>query len=457
MPNLDDNNMTPPLGLLYIAAVLEEAGHKVSFLDARIQRDLIQKIQQIKPDILGITATTPAYKSGISIAKQVKDDIPDIKIVFGGPHPSSLPEETLMNECIDFVIIGEGEYPLRDLCNVIEKNGDITSISNLYYKDNEKIKFTGKTHILTEQQLDDLPIPAYHLLDIEKYFLESKSYGVFIKDSRNLPVITSRGCPSACTFCSRNMGNIFRGRSPASVVREIKQLVSTYHIGEIQIVDDNFTFKKDRAMRILEEIIEEDLQISIKFPNGLRADQTDPELFYKMKSAGVYAIGFGIESGSPRVLKLMKKGTNLDIIRKAVYNAKDAGILVSGAFILGYPGEKADDIRLSMEYALSLPLDSASIVSFVPLPGTEAYDVCKKMGYLTSEANDWDNFVYLRNIVKPLIETEFLTPDEISGYMMQFHLRFYLRPAYILRSIPNLSITQMIRGIKTIFFPFLPH
>jgi len=457
MPKIEDNNLTPPLGLLYIASILEKDGHHVSFFDARIDENVIEKIIESKPDILGVTAVTPSFLSGVSIASEAKKALPDMKVVFGGPHPSTLPEDTLTYPVVDFVVLGEGEYAMRDLCRVIERGGDFSSVENLCYRENGDYTSNGLTHIMSEKELNSLPFPAFHLLEIEKYFREDKSYGVFLKSPRNLPIISSRGCPSACTFCRRMMGARFRGRSPESVLSELEYLVKEFNVREVHFVDDTFTYDRKRAMEILDGIIERNLKIAIKFPNGMRADRTDPDLFHKMKQAGVYAIGFGIESGSPRVLKLMQKGIKLGKVTEAIVNAKKAGLLVSGAFIIGYPGETKEDILKTIEYALSVPIDSASIVTLVPFPGTQVRKICEERGYLTEEARDWNNYIFIRNRPFNLFQTEYLTFEDIRAYTALFHRRFYMRPAYMLRMLRVLNFTQILRGLKTVFLPSLPH
>ena len=457
MPKIEDNNLTPPLGLLYIASILEEEGHHVSFFDARIDASVIEKIVESKPDVIGVTAVTPSFRSGVEIASAVKKSLPNTNVVFGGPHPSTLPEDTLTYPAVDFVVLGEGEFAMKELCRVIEYGGDLSSVENICYLENGEYKSNGLTHILSEEELNKIPFPAFHLLEIEKYFREDKSYGVFLKSSRNLPIISSRGCPSACTFCRRMMGARFRARSPESVLSELEYLVKEFNVKEVHFVDDNFTHDRERAVKILDGILERDICVAIKFPNGMRADRTDLDLFYRMKKSGVYSIGFGVESGSPRILKLMHKDITLERVTEAIVNAKKAGLLVSAGFIIGYPGETKDDIMKTIDYALSVPLDSASIITLVPFPGTVVRKICEEKGYLTEEARDWNNYIFVRNKPFNLLQTEYLTFKDIKEYTALFHRRFYLRPSYMLRMLRVLNFTQIIRGIKTVFFPFLPH
>ncbi|MFH1055309.1 MAG: cobalamin-dependent protein [Candidatus Altiarchaeota archaeon] len=457
MPKIDDNNLTPPLGLLYIAAVLEKEGHTVKYFDARIEGDVIGKLKEFRPDVLGVTAVTPSFLSAVEIAENAKKALPKLKVVFGGPHPSALPKETLESGPVDFVVIGEGEYPMRDLCRLLGEGEDPSTVANLAYMKDRRYVRNARVRILTEEELNSLPFPALHLLDVERYFTVDKSYGVFLKDRRNLPIISSRGCPSSCTYCSRMMGAKFRGRTPESVLAEMEHLIRDFNVGEIHIVDDNFTHDRSRAMRILDGIIERKFNIAIKFPNGMRADRTDPELFMKMKLAGVYSIGFGIESGSPRILELMRKGVKIERVAQAIRDAKEAGLLVGGAFIIGYPGENKESILETIKFATSVPLDTASIVTIVPMPGTEVRRICEEGGYLTEDAKDWSKYLFIRNRPYKLFETEHLSFEDIKKYTDLFHKRFYMRPTYVLRMLKVLNITQIIRGVKTVFFPFLDH
>lgn len=394
-PNVVDENLTPPLGILYIASVLYKDGHNVRFFDQRVNSRVYEDIVEFNPDIVGFTSVTGAYNNGRNLAKRIKENSRYVFTVFGGPHPTAIPKDVLKEEYVDFVIVGEGETPMRDLCREISSSREqpnLQHIDNLYYKTKDgEIRHTSNKGFLNNKELDELPYPAWKLVDVEKYFEPGKSYGLFVKGTRNLPVMTSRGCPSACTYCCRVMGYKFRERSPQNVLEEIRSLCQKYDLDEIHIVDDNFTINKERAMEILDGVKE--LGIFLKFPNGLRVDKIDYKLLQKMKDAGSYNIGFGIESGSPRTLEKMKKKLSLETVKENIKLARSLGFLISTNCIIGYPGESMEDVRESINFFLSLDVDTISIAPLVPFPGTEVRRICEEKSYLTEAAKDWDNYV----------------------------------------------------------------
>lgn len=457
-PNVVDENLTPPLGILYIASVLHENGYNVKFFDQRVNPEIYEDIVAFSPDVLGITCVTGAYNNGRLLAKRVKEKLRSVFTVFGGPHPSAIPEDILKEEYTDFVIVGEGEIPMRDLCREIASStGQLNHqrIDNLYYKTKDgKINHTIKKGFLSNERLDELPYPAWELVDVEKYFEPSKSYGLFVKGKRNLPVMTSRGCPSACTYCCRVMGYKFRYRSSQKVLEEIHFLCKRYTLDEIHIVDDNFTINKDRAIEILDGI--KKLGIYLKFPNGIRIDTVDYELLQKMKEAGSYNIGFGIESGSLQTLKKMQKKLSLEKVRENVKLAKSLGFLISANCIIGYPGETISDVRESINFFLDLDFDTISIAPLVPFPGTEVRRICEEKGYLTEAATNWDNYVFALNDPVPLVSTEFLSDKNIRKIIKETNYSFYFRPSKIYTILRNSSARKILSGVRIMLKSFKP-
>ncbi len=454
-PYIDDGNLTPPLGPLYISALLEKRGFEVGFFDERLEgKEIVNNLFRFKPDIIGVGAVTAGFDNGIAIAEKIKDLLPKVFVAFGGPHVTALPVKTLKDhDFIDFAFIREAEFPLLTLCEKIRYNIlDLNNIPNLYTRNNSTIQFTGNAAYLTSEQLDKLPIPAYHLLDIEKYFQADKTYGLYIKGIRNLPVMSSRGCPGVCTFCCHIMGYKFRARDYMNVVDELEYIAKKYKLDEVHIIDDNFTFDKDRAILMLDEIIKRKMGVYIKFANGLRADKVDKELLKKMKDAGCYTVGFGIESGSERVLKMMKKKLPLDKVREVIEDAKELGLIVSGNCIIGYPGETKADINESLKFFHELKLDSMAIVSLVPFPGTESREIAEKNNWLTDAAKDWRNYSFVLKSPIPLISTPFVSGKELRKIISRAYLRMYLKPYVILKILKNMtSILQLWRGIKILF------
>jgi anaerobic magnesium-protoporphyrin IX monomethyl ester cyclase len=242
------------------------------------------------------------------------------------------------------------------------------------------------------------------------------------------------------------MGKKIRYRSVESVMDELKYLMSEYKVDEIFIEDDNFTVNKDRAIEILNRISELPDRPHLKFANGIRADRIDEELLKAMKKAGIYSISFGIESGCKKTLLSMKKNLDLERARTAVILAKAHGLLVGSNCIIGYPGETVNDIRESIDFFLSLSLDSMAIVNLIPFPGTEVRKVCEENSYLLDGAKNWDNYYFSINNPLPLIETPFLSFNELCNETRRAYRKMYMRPSWILKNISNLSLRQMLKG-----------
>lgn len=448
-PFVNDGNIIPPLGLLYIGALLEKNGFEVKIFDERFNNFVEKKVLEFKPDIVGISVVTSAVPRGLEFARYVKKKL-NCVVVFGGPHVTAMPKELLNYKFVDYVIVFEGEYPMLELCTILKdkKLKKLNTVENLYYKKHNKIVHNKFAEFLSSEELDKLPFPAYHLIEIEDVFGKQK-HGLFQKGKRILSVMSSRGCPNRCTFCCRVMGEQFRFRSPENVLKEIKYIIKKYNLDEIFFEDDNFTLDKRRAIKILNEIIKMKLNIYIKFANGIRADQVDYEMLKKLKEAGCYWIGFGIESGSENTLKLMKKNLSLEKVRENVKLAKSLGFLVGGNCIIGYPGETKDDIKKSLDFFKELKLDSSAIVNLVPFPETEVREICEKNNYLTNEAKNWKNYLFgIYNCI-PLIETEEFSAKEIKSIVKKFYWSLYLSPRNILTILKNISLIEIYEKTKS--------
>lgn len=446
-PNIEDGNIIPPLGILYLAAISELNGHEVKIFDERLNGDCIMEVVGFKPDIVGITTVTGSVLRGKFIASEIKKKISTV-VVFGGPHPTAMPEEVIAWDEVDFVLIEEAEKTFPELCNFVKNNSKEISVGNCFYKDsNGNIKFTFQQSSLSSTELDSLPTPAFHLLDLSKIFKNIR-HGLFAKGYRVLPVMASRGCPNSCTFCCRIMGYKIRYRNSIKVVDEMEYLTRRYGLDEIYFEDDNFTNSKNRAIEILDEIIRRKLGIYIKFANGLRVDRLDEMLLEKMKQAGCYSLSFGIESGSRETLAMMKKRLDLDKAREAILLAKSKGFLVGANCIVGYPGETIHNIRESIQFFLNLPLDSAAIVNLIPFPKTEVRKICEEKGYLTQAAKDYNQYIFGLTNPNIMIETELLSATDIKREIRRAYRSFYLNPVRLLRIYSHLNIRGIIFGLK---------
>lgn len=376
------NNMSstqyPPLGLLYIGSYVKDIVDCLQILDANVMQlntdDTIEKIKDFAPDILGISINVATAKSAKCIVEKVKKQMPNVKTIAGGPHPTISPEEWL--KYFDIVIAGEGEVPFRSIISQFNAGKNIEAECQGICLPNGEI-----THAC-HPDIDMLPFPAYDCLnpDIQYYSKKARVIKPYMA-----PILTSRGCPYSCSFCDKSVHGInFRPRSVESVLNEIKWLYEKYGVRQLDILDDNFTFDKARAHKILDGIIEIG-NFKINCQNGIRADRIDNELAIKMKKAGVFRVGIGIESGNPEILKRLNKQLNLEDVTNAIRMLRNQRITTQGYFIIGLPFECASDIQDTINYAIKANPTFANFAHYFPIMGTTIYDELKKNNKLMIE------------------------------------------------------------------------
>jgi radical SAM superfamily enzyme YgiQ (UPF0313 family) len=361
-------NAYPPLGIAYIAAILEKNGHDVKLFDFSLHPDIsieekIFNLLNFCPDLIGITSLTNTYYNSLEISKMIKSKS-EIPIVMGGPHPTIFPTETLKNPYVDFVVSGEGENTIVELVNALESDKSLKDIKGLYYKIDGKIVANPPRPYI--ENLDELPFPARHLLELREYPLR------FERGEMMTTLITSRGCPYECIYCFKELfGRRYRRRSAENIVDELKHIFSTYKIKVFYFVDDLFTFDRERVLRLCKLIIEEGLDI--KWQCLARVDTVTPQLLNEMARAGCKKIHFGIESGNKQILESVNKKITLEQVRKAVEWCKAAGIKSKGYFMLGLPGDTLETMDQTIDFSLDLGLDEAMYSLTTPFPGTQLW------------------------------------------------------------------------------------
>ena len=424
-----------PLGLAYITAVLREAKHTVSLFDPENQGmtydNVGSLIQKEKPDIVGISSVTANFGNAVKLARIAKQSA-DPLVIYGGVHATSLPDEVLTKYPeIDLVAIGEGENTMLELCNAMGSGGkvDYTSISGLAFcNDAGQIEKSPPRPLIMD--LDSLPFPARDFLPMEKYNVQ-----VHLSSVRGIKatMISSRGCPSACTFCACHitMGRKYRYRSIESVVDEMEHLVNKFNAKYIQFYDDTFTIKYQRVVDICNLIIKR--RLKVKWFAHARVNTVDENLFKLMKQAGCAHISFGIESGNQTILKNIKKGTTLDQARKAVRACQRAGIKTLTTFMIGNPGETPETIKETIDFAVELNPDIAVFSILVPLPGTEVYN--KYRGVLFDTSINWEDYKTLSTSNKLALKSKTLTDEILFKSLHTAWKRFYLRPGYLIRQL----------------------
>ena len=329
----------PPLGLLYIAAVLEkEHDIKVVDYDADDMNDnkLKQVFRTFNPDLVGLTASTANINSAKQIASLAKEE--GIKTLLGGLHATMMPEECMNYGCFDFIVKGEGEITIPLIVNNLDKKE--FNIDGMWYKKNgEIIRNKDRPYI---QDLDSLPFPSRHLLKNPTAYKPPDALREPVT-----PMMTSRGCPSRCTYCCTKhiLGQEFRFRSPKNIVDEIEHVVDKFGIQEIHLMDDVFTYNRERVFQFRDEVKRRDIDVNFVLANGLRADQVDRERLEALRDLGVISIGCGVESGNQQILNNIRKDIRLDRVRESYKIAKELGFQTWGFFILGLPGENESTIK----------------------------------------------------------------------------------------------------------------
>ncbi|MBI2303831.1 MAG: cobalamin B12-binding domain-containing protein [Chloroflexi bacterium] len=420
----------PPIGLAYIAAFLREEGIPVEILDlAALNLDDSQTQEEIErrdPDIVGITAVTNTIEEAYNVSRLAKRS--NRKVIVGGAHASILPEQTL-EECkdIDITARGEGEHTLLE----IARGKPLNEVKGISYRVGNTIVTNPPRPFI--KRLDELPFPAWDLLPLKRYWSPGvKRYPFAL-------LVTSRGCPYSCSFCTTRtvLGKEFRSRSPENVIAEVDELVNRYGVKEINIVDDNFTLLPDRAEKICDLLIEREYDLIWKTGNGIRADRVTYPLILKMKRAGCYFLAFGVESGNQKILDLINKGETLEQIRTAVKWAKEARLMTEGFFMIGNDGEGEKEIRETIEFAKELDVDFAQFQIYIPFPGSSHSDKIISEGNL--HARSWKDYNAFN---KPIFSYGGLTPELMERMQKIAYREYYLRPQIIFRK------TLEIRSFK---------
>jgi len=412
----------PPLGLAYMAAVLEQNDFEVKIYDCPVcelnHEKLKAELDSFQPTIVGISSMTPTIDSALKSARVAKEVDPDIKVLMGGPHVSFADKQILADEkAVDVIVRGEGEETLLEIAKQSPELQKVNEIKGITFrKDNQIIQTPSRPFI---QNLDALPRPAYKYLQIEKYRITGRKL---------LPIMTSRGCPYQCPFCvaSQMFGAGFRARSPKNVLDELEWLRDEYGAEGISFQDDTLTFDKKRTIEICDGIIER--KINLPWGCGTRADAVTKDLLAKMSKAHCNEIYFGVESGCQRILDSLKKKVTTEQCESAIKWAKEAGMFVTAAVILGYPGETKETMQETLDFIRKVEPDDAWLSLATPYPGTELRAIVESNGWKMSK--DWRQY----NTMNPVFEYPLLPAEEIAQMRRKFYNKFY-GPSYVLRQV----------------------
>lgn len=434
----------PHLGIGYLSSFLSMNDIENDVLDMRLgykTDDLIRRINKFRPDLIGMSIVSYRHDIAYDLIKKIKNS--DCKIVIGGAHVSTTGKEALQECPVDFAVKLEGEYTLLELC----RGKDPAEIKGLIYR--------SKTGIIENEDrpfikdLDGLPFPKYEKFELEKY------------SRRLVSILSSRGCPYQCIYCAVKvcMGREYRVRTPENVVAELKYWYERDY-REFDFLDDIPNFYKERIYGICRLIEENELKdLDLKCGNGLRADLVDRDLLKRMFEVGFKKVAFGVESGSDKILRRIKKGEDISVIKKAIQDACEIGYDVFICFMVGHPDETPADFEESIKLALEYPISAVRFFNIVPFPGTELYNWVRDNNYFVKGRNGYLNCVsFFAN--EPIFATpEFpykerkkalIRAKKIIGYVGRRAMERKLH-RYTFLSKPIASLVYSSLGRKIIF------
>jgi radical SAM superfamily enzyme YgiQ (UPF0313 family) len=451
-----DTRTTPHLGLAYLAAVSERRGDEARVFDMDVENIRLSDFaREYQPDIVGITSNTPQVKQGWYAAREIKA-VADIPIVQGGPHVSALPEEAASRPEIDIVARGEGEETWVNLCEVVERakagnpkfqardlldpaNKLLDGVLGITYQTLDgKIRHTHERPPIAD--LGSLPFPAYNVFKMERYTSLQPAMDA-IEQGKSFSLMTSRGCPYRCTFCSQSvMAEKWRARSPENVVKEWRHLVEDLGAQEIGVLDDSANIHRPRVHELCRRLIDAKLNRVPWIPiNGIRANLADEELLRHMKEAGCKRVAFGVETGDADILKAIDKRVTHAQIRQAFKNAKKVGLETVGFFIIGLPGDTEETMEKTIRFACELDPLVANFSMMTPYPGTKVWEQVHRSGGRML-VKDWQDYVFFEG--KARYEMGATTAAVQEKKWKEAYRRFYLRPHRVWMTLARKSTWQ---------------
>lgn len=444
----------PPLNLMYIAAVLKRGGHEAKIIDLYAEGlsegEFLARALAFGPDLAAFATYTASFDMAADGARLLKKNIPGLKTAAGGIHASYLPAQCLRSGAFDCVVVGEGELTVLELADTLAAKKEISSVPGLVTLKDGKA-FAAPQRPLVED-LDSLPLPDYGLVDLSKYYLGiTRAVGVAPAAS----VLTMRGCPYKCTFCSHHYGygGRVRKRSPAKVVEEMRGLYDKYGVREFQIEDPSFTCDPAHVREICRLIKESGMAIS--WNCNVRANTSSDGLFAAMAEAGCRRALLGVESGSQELLDRMKKGITVEAVRRTMALAKKYGMRVNAAFILGTPGETLETARQTYEFALELDPDYVMFSVYIPSPGGELFDGLAAEGRLDLDKVYGADYITVYSEREPMVELSAVPAARLLALMEEYTRGFYLRPSYVFKRLRTLLLpgefARVLWGVALIF------
>ena len=430
----NEATIEPPLGLGYLASIVEKNKLTCQIIDANVLKlkltEVLKQIKKIQPAILGVSVNLYTYQIALKMANTVKKKYPKTIVILGGPTPTSTPRKTMMACKADAVCIGEGEETFAEILARFKKKKHLfRGVAGIMYRRGRQIIQNKPRGFVKD--INKLPFPAYHL------FPDLRNYKSRTVKTPFAPLLTSRGCPFQCIFCSKDVFKyVCRMRSPENVIAEIDMLVNKFGVKQVDILDDNFTLNKDRTKKILDLIIKRKYDLYINLQSGVRTEGIDRVVMNKMKRAKIFKIPFGVESGDIGVLRTIRKQLDLKRVIYCTKLAKEAGMKVYGFFIIGLPGDTPETMQRTIDFAKKMDPNIANFAIAIPFPGTELYRMVKKDGKFLVNMDDGINAGFYSNQVFYTLDG--MNQDEVLKYYKKAMMSFYFRPSKIMELILNM-------------------
>ena len=451
-PNNLADHIQPSLGHGYLATQIRRH-HDVVIHDCIKDNTPADKINTVvekyAPDLIGIQCYTFDTPKVYRMFKTIKEAFLEKITVVGGAHISSIPQESYQQfqPYVDYAFNGEAEIGFPKFLDALERGEkEFPLVEGLIWRSPQGKVVSNFPNFV--QNLDDLGFPAWDLMPPETY--PESQHGAFYEKFPIAPIITTRGCPYSCTFCSAPIlsGKRLRHHSVEYVQKHILMLYAR-GVREIHIVDDNFTFDLDYCKQVLRGIIDLKLDISLATPNGIRMDRLDDEILELMKEAGQYLITVAVESGTDRILKKMKKATTVDKMRQNIAMIKKHGFPVAAFFILGYPTETVEEMKATVRLSKDLGLIRANFFTYLPLPGTESYNELVRTGEI--EKVDWNNFLFMSAPYTPAG----MTRHELLKIKRKAFLTFHLNPKVFFTNIWAIKSLRHLKFLLRRFYHWI--
>jgi len=426
--SLEKSMVQHPINLCWIAAVLREQGHDVRIWDFEVEKYsssiLRSRVIEFGPRILGITSMTTNIYAAARMAGTAKLADPEILIVVGGPHASALPERTLVEfPVFDVAVFGEGEETIAQVAQRIDDSDNLEGVRGSAHREGGKIKVEDARPFMND--LDKLPLPARDMLNHDIY-LGASTPGLDATLHNGTELFTTRGCSRKCIFCAARVthGPKVRFRSADNVIAEIEECINRYGYNHFTIEDDTFTLNRKRLERICEGLA----RTGVTWDCDTRVDTVDRDMLTMMAESGCRKVAFGVESGSERMLSIIKKGITLEQVRDAFRWAHEADMITTAFFMIGaHPSETLDEVNMSLKLMKEIKTDLMALAIAVPHPGTELHSIMREKGYLYSE--HWEKFNHLHSL--PSWRTDHFSPEELTRLQLKLYRKFFFRPVFI--------------------------